>query len=56
MNLQELKQDKNRITLLKIEFDDLCYSDKNFNYSKNEFEEWLEDLVLNFEKKDNNAA
>jgi hypothetical protein len=46
MFLQELKQDEHRITLLKIEFDDLCYSDKDFNYSEDEFDEWLKDLVL----------
>jgi hypothetical protein len=56
MNLQELKQDENRITLLRIEFDDLWYSDKDFNYSKDEFEEWLKDLVFEIEKENNNVA
>ncbi len=46
MSLLELNQDINKITLLKLEFDDLLNSDKDFNYSENEFDEWLIDLVI----------
>lgn len=42
ITLEKLKQEK----LLKLEFEDMLYSDKDFNYNKNEFEEWLIDLVL----------
>jgi len=49
MNIKELKYNE----LLKIEFEDCLYSDPDFNYSANEFEEWLIDLVIpnfNFRK------
>ncbi len=42
MNIEELKQDEN----LKAEFLDLLFSDKDFNYNVDEFEEWIVDLVL----------
>jgi hypothetical protein len=39
--LEKFKQEE----LLKAEFRDLLYSDEDFNYNKNEFKEWLIDLV-----------
>jgi hypothetical protein len=45
MKLEELLNNE----LLKIEFEDLIYSDKDFNYSRDEFEQWIIDLVLPFE-------
>jgi hypothetical protein len=40
--MKELKQNE----LLKLEFEDYLVSDPDFNYSTNEFEEWLVDLVI----------
>lgn len=37
----ELKQKE----ILRLEFEDLLYSDEDFNYTKSEFKEWLADLV-----------
>jgi hypothetical protein len=42
MNLETLKTDE----LLYLEFRDNLNSDPHFNYNENEFEEWLEDLVM----------
>ncbi|NDK09154.1 hypothetical protein GW846_00020 [Candidatus Gracilibacteria bacterium] len=42
MILEELKNNE----ILRKEFEDLIFSDKNFNYDANEFEEWLIDLVI----------
>jgi len=33
-------------TRLRMEFNDLIESDKDFNYSKSEFKEWLKDFGL----------
>jgi hypothetical protein len=42
MNLDELKNNE----LLFAEFQDCINSDPHFNYSEDEFEEWLADLVI----------
>jgi len=40
------------IEILRTEFEDLIYSDPDFNYSGNEFKEWLKNELSNDEKAD----
>jgi len=44
MNTEKLKQNES----LRLEFADCLVSDPDFNYSENEFDKWLEELVVPF--------
>lgn len=45
-------QVRNIIEILRTEFEDLIYDDPDFNYSGDEFKEWLINELSNDEKSD----
>jgi len=45
-------QVRSTIEILRTEFEDLIYDDPDFNYSGDEFKEWLINELSNDEKSD----